>query len=91
MAGDNGKENPEEEDMPELMARTNNNNNDDEYYSSDEDDSIYKPDDKDNESVNNTDTDIAGVYEDENTGVPSTPEETQDNNDNDLHSEPGDL
>eukprot|EP00957_Ditylum_brightwellii_P154101 11727848-Ditylum_brightwellii.AAC.1 len=75
------------------MERTNNNNDDDEYYSSDEDDSIYEPDDEDDESVNSTDADIAGVNEDETTGVPPTPEDTQDDNDDDNdddpHSEPG--
>eukprot|EP00957_Ditylum_brightwellii_P158280 12048115-Ditylum_brightwellii.AAC.1 len=45
--------------------------------------SLYKPDEEDDESVTNTDADIAGVYEDTTARVTTQTEENQNSNKND--------
>eukprot|EP00957_Ditylum_brightwellii_P098045 7468777-Ditylum_brightwellii.AAC.1 len=89
MAEDDTEEDHGEEDMPELTARTSNNDKDDEYYSSDEEDSMYEPEDEDDESAIKTNANITGVNKDNITGVTAQPEESQNNNEDNLHPEPG--
>eukprot|EP00957_Ditylum_brightwellii_P040168 3040021-Ditylum_brightwellii.AAC.1 len=80
MAKDDTEEDTDENNVPELQAHTNNDNDDNEYDSSDDKDSIYDPEEDNDESVTETDADIAGVYKDNTTGVATQTEESQDNN-----------
>ena len=66
--------------MPKLQACTKRDDEDDD--SSDDDDSSYNPEDGDNDSIADTNTNTAGVYDDTTAGVIQQADKEQNNEEN---------